>query len=725
VLVRGRLLSLVLIFICWNAISRTAHGTTITIRFEPDVLSFPTLDGGHAFPFVASMEDAVPGRGYGPLLNLLREYGAQTFRPIAPHFRHLTNPIYDRLGNEIELIDMTDDYVVTLAHQTNDVDQICQWLSGLPGIKVAEPVLPGEYFYVPNDEYFDLQWYLANTGQDITAILGPTYPPDTSRHCIAGFDVGASAAWDSLKAPGTKIALIDTGVLSTHDDLLGGIDYRSDSGDDCGHGTALSGTLVSSGNNEIGIAGLVRPNYLLADSSLIVLKNEVDCLPDGGLTSDQLGNLLDSPYYPDFLAINESWDQARTRWDYNSTLRDAHRNAYSAGLTITVASGNAAPWCGDPTPADSCLLFPSSFDNFVLSVSGMNCRGVAQYVQNTSTDLAAPSNLIVTTHKDVGGEQYMGVDTMAASGTSFSAPLTAGVAAMLLGANANLETDDIGHVLRETAIGITGQSHGHGLVQLDDAMDYVSQPNVVYHGQRTTYSSTHVESRYQEFKNVPGANSSSEQWETFWVRVYQVDISAPFSFPRTGETAVDAWPRKRLSTGFPNESKIDRLMLTGYLEVVPGSVSDNGCTLRTYTYKIYADSSSTTCLAWFPFAITGLGNCTAQTRTVRFDYSYIGTVGSGKAVTTSCTKTRIRTLERHHGIDLYAEGFLGRRGQFEIYDVGGRRIWNSGPLESTEGLHARWELQSGGQRAVRGVYFVRFRGDDGRVTNKKLVVLGR
>lgn len=697
----------------------------VTIRFAPGVISFPNQDRGFGADFEASIDDAVAGEGYALLLRTLESGGAATFRPVAPHFRHLPDRNYDHFGNEVELVDMTDDYTVRFTGVGVDAETLCEVLTDLSGIVIAEPQPQAEYFFSPNDDYFDLQWYLDNTGQDIGSILSGC-SSDTVEHCISGYDIGAPAGWDSVLVPGTKIALLDTGVLSTHEDLANSLDFRTATGDNCGHGTSLTGMLAGAGNNSQGIASVARPNYLQADSVLIVMDTDSNCYASGDAANAALATLAnDNDYYPDFLVANESWGGPYRKWSYPTTWRDARRNAYVKGITLTAASGNAAPWCNDAYQ-DSCYIFPAAFDYFTLAVTGMDCRGNQKGVDLPYVDLAAPSQKFVTTDEDTSGDDYEGIETDANCGTSFSAPLVAGVAAMLLGADSNLEPDDIGAILRKTAADISGLSNGHGLVQLDAAVQYVSSPKKVYHGSTSSYTGTYVESRYQEFKNVPGANSQSEQWQTFWVKVYRIDATAAFTCPRQGETAVDAWPRRRLSTGFPNEDKIDRLLLTGYLEVVPGSIDSSGCDLRTYTYKVYSDSTEQTCLVWYPLVVSGQGSCLSLGSNAKFDYTYVGTVGGGSfAGDLPSIFSRLRARRTPEGIVLTADGISPAGAEFEIYDVTGRRVWSSGVLRGNDGGWARvlWDRTANGQTVAQGIYFARVRSNGTVLSKKKILVI--
>ena len=81
--------------------------------------------------------------------------------------------------------------------------------------------------------------------------------------------VDFEAAWKVSNGAGVTVAVVDTGVLATHDDLAGsvlnGIDLADDAAakdpagtgkvDPAGHGTHVAGIIAAHANNGVGIAG--------------------------------------------------------------------------------------------------------------------------------------------------------------------------------------------------------------------------------------------------------------------------------------------------------------------------------------------------------------------------------------------------------------------------------------------------------------------------------------
>ena len=151
------------------------------------------------------------------------------------------------------------------------VEEALEIFQGDPDVEYAEP---NYYYYtnrIPNDPRFNNLWGLRNTGQ-----TGGTVDAD----------IDATEAWDITTGNGgVVVAVIDSGVDFTHEDLSGNIwintgeiggngidddgngfvddvrgwDFvldRNDVSDVLGHGTHVAGTIAATGNNNVGVTGL-------------------------------------------------------------------------------------------------------------------------------------------------------------------------------------------------------------------------------------------------------------------------------------------------------------------------------------------------------------------------------------------------------------------------------------------------------------------------------------
>jgi len=703
-----------------SAYSFASNETTLILRFQSGVVSFPGLDEGRGSYFTASLQDARVG--FEPLRTGLASLGVRRFRTSAPSFRHLPTPQYDRFGVEIEQTDLKDTYYVSFRCECDDGDLV-ENIKSLPGIAHVEKAPSLRFFYTPNDEFFDDQWNLHNPGGDFD-ILESDDCLEPTTDCSLDIDIDAPAAWELQRQPGGKIGVLDTGIYANHDDLDGSTAYGSDTQDPCkGHGTAVSGIIAGAGNNYFGIAGAARPNHSEAEEILVVrscIESPNPCAPDPELVEINLADFTEDEQL-DVRVVNESWGSPHYRFDYNTVQRDVHRNAYLEGLTVVAASG--VPACFDPARTDSCVVFPAAFDHMVLASPGIDCHGEPVSSTGSWLDVAAPGGPIVTTDWS-GGEAYQGKDQIEGNcGSSLAAPHVAGAAGLLLGADPSLGPDDVFAILKRTAMDLGDQGpdyvSGYGLLKMAAALELVTDPNEVRSGTTSQFSWSLIDSRQQRFRRVPGVNGDNEDWRTCYVRVYQLDIWAPFSL-EVGESIVDAWARPRLSTGFPDEAVIDRNLFGGFLGVVSSSITNQGCYLRTYTYKIYADPGYSTCLTWYPVAIPQEGICGGSAQIPRFNYAFVVT-GALPLAGPSPGANALRARMRDGTLVIQTQEMTGQA-EVEVFDAGGRMLWGRRFEASQDERSFVWPgAEPSG--VMSGVYFVRLKIDGKSVGSRRICVV--
>ncbi len=281
----------------------------------------------------------------------------------------------------------------------------------------------------PNDALYgaSLQWGLNNEGE-----LGG----------VADADIDAPEAWDTISdASDVIVAVIDTGVRYTHEDLAGnmwvnpgeipgngidddgntfiddihGINSIDDSGDpidDQGHGTHVAGILGAVGNNGIGIAGTAWNVKIMA---LKFLDAE-----GAGRDSDAI-ECINYAISKGARIINNSWGAE----GFNTVLEQAIRDASDAGVLFVAASGN------ESNDNDANPSYPSSYElPNVVSVTATDkydeFASFANFGEN-SVDIAAPGVGVYSTY--IGSD----LDYRALSGTSMAAPYVSGALALLIG----------------------------------------------------------------------------------------------------------------------------------------------------------------------------------------------------------------------------------------------------------------------------------------------------
>lgn len=294
-------------------------------------------------------------------------------------------------------------------------------------------------------------------------------PNDTQFGSLYGMQkISAPAAWDlSTGSAATVVAVIDTGVKYTHEDLAAnvwtnageinnnGIDddqngfvddfygydfFYNDANpfDENGHGTHVSGTIGAVGNNGLGVAGVnwnVRvmaikiydsDGYGTTSAMLINAYNYVRLMKNRGIN---------------IRVTNNSYSGCDEACGYDQATKDAIDALGNAGVLQVFAAGN------DNRNIETTPSFPASYTSpTILSVASSTASdarsGFSNY-GNVSVDLAAPGSGILST--------YLSPNYATLSGTSMATPHTAGAAALLASYNPSLSVASLKASLMNTA----------------------------------------------------------------------------------------------------------------------------------------------------------------------------------------------------------------------------------------------------------------------------------
>jgi subtilisin family serine protease len=297
----------------------------------------------------------------------------------------------------------------------------------------------------PDVEFAELD--RINRPADVTP-SDPWYPNEWYLPKIA-----APAAWSSTTgSQSIVIAILDTGVDSTHPDLQNQIvpgwnvyNNNSDTSDVGSHGTGVAGTVAASSNNGIGIASACWACKIMPVRVSDINGYATDSSIATGLTwaADHGARVANVSYI-----VSSS-----------STVTTGAKYFQGKGGVVTVSAGNNGS-------------FISSSDNpYVLTVTASNPSDQLYAWSNTGNnlDLAAPGEVYTT----IPGAGYTN-----AAGTSFSAPLVAGVAALVMSANPSLTPTQVQDVLKKSAddLGTAGwdSTFGWGRVNAARAVSLAS-----------------------------------------------------------------------------------------------------------------------------------------------------------------------------------------------------------------------------------------------------------
>jgi len=288
--------------------------------------------------------------------------------------------------------------------------------------------------------------------------------------------VQAAKVWNELGINGTgvTVGVLDTGIDTEHETLVGRTiatkDFVSQYEDNTpndghGHGTHCSGTIggTNSGGKHIGVAPGVQfvVGKIFGDSgstSVAAIMNGMQWItdPDGDPETNDFPRVVSNSWGG---PLNNRWEDIINTWR-------------SVGIIPVFAAGNSGPrpnTVGAPGAYKQVLSIGATDSQD--KVARFSSRGPVQYNNETyiKPDVSAPG-VDVYSAKPGGGFQNM-------SGTSMATPHVAGVVALMLQADPEIDHDRVAEILEETALelGAPGKdgAYGSGRVNAFEAVQLV------------------------------------------------------------------------------------------------------------------------------------------------------------------------------------------------------------------------------------------------------------
>lgn len=368
--------------------------------------------------------------------------------------------------------------------QPNRVADLSRRLNSLREVEFCHPNVLLDHVQCV-DPLFYKQWHLHNSGQD---------------RGLPGADIKILDAWRITKgSPSIVIAVIDpTGVEITHPDLLGNL-YRNegeiegnDLDDDCNgytddifgwdfadetgeltpsryHGTACAGLALAPDDNGIGVAG-VAPRC-----NLLTVRNPVDCFHEArafDYARDRGAAVLSNSWvYRDLCPVFGCVDRAITEAATHGregrgciivfSLTNRRVDNFAGPPTVqshpcVVSVGrctNTDEWPGCGFGNGTVLLAPS---NACVATDDSACQpsNLIGTLELVTTDLVGSSGLnsgsgALCACNHGSRDTVAGDYTRCFAGTSGSAPIVAGVAALVLSVNPTLNRTDVVELLTQ------------------------------------------------------------------------------------------------------------------------------------------------------------------------------------------------------------------------------------------------------------------------------------
>lgn len=319
------------------------------------------------------------------------------------------------------------------------LERVRDALSRNPQINYVEYNYLAEPSIAPSDTFYPYQWH---------------HPK-----------ISAPQGWDiTTGSNNVVIAILDTGVDPSHPDLSTKIlpgynfyDNNTDTRDVHGHGTAVAGTAAAISNNGSGVAGVAWQNPIMP------LRISA---PDGWATYSAMASAIIYAVDRGAKIINLSYGGTSS----SSTLQNAINYAWNKGAIVFASAGNSST--DIPT-------YPAACNNAV-AVSATTSNDTIASFSNYGTwvDISAPGLGIYTT---LNGGGYG-----SKSGTSFSSPIAAGLAALIMSANPSLTNRDVVEIMKMNAddLGALGFDpyYGYGRINVYRSLmavtNSISQPDI-------------------------------------------------------------------------------------------------------------------------------------------------------------------------------------------------------------------------------------------------------
>lgn len=302
-------------------------------------------------------------------------------------------------------------------------------LRARPGVRFAEPDYIRYACADPNDPYYATRQY------------GPQR-------------IQADLSWD-IWAPVQQVvvAIIDTGVDTTHPDLVNVLDRDANGDivewntltdtanalDDFYHGTHVAGIAGAQIDNGIGIAGIAGFNPSVPSFDSYVKLMPVKVLNSSGFGTDAdvaSGITWAVDHGAQIISMSLGGSSSST------TLSSAVAYAWSHNCVVVAAAGNSA---------SSAPFYPAAYPN-VLSVAATDqADDLTNFSQYGSwVLLAAPGAGIFSTLPTYVTHANKTLNYGSGSGTSEAAPHVAGEAAAIIAQNPGLTNADVDAIIQAT-----------------------------------------------------------------------------------------------------------------------------------------------------------------------------------------------------------------------------------------------------------------------------------
>jgi parallel beta-helix repeat protein len=539
----------------------------IVVQFKSEVIGYREASDYYLIEDIILENDNVRG--------VFDLYNAEYIKPV---FQDFVNSKYID-GQEVNLPSFSNTVLLVLLDEY-DVNNCVEALSQLPEVLL---VSPNKIDFVGNtedigvnDEYVEDQWWL----------VGSDGNPDVH--------INIKKAWDVVNYLGnhdTTIGLLDSGVWSEHEDIECTGDFVSCHHEPSGadvfhdHGTMVFGVMGATSNNGLGISGV--------NTTADVVSYDVNVCESNLL--HYLSQIESAASTCDIIITSQIQENV---YNHIIFIKKALIRATKMGIPFIAAAGN---------DAENQLKFPARYENVIaVAATGQSDLVHPGYNYGPGVDISGPgTNMLTTSFPEITDEPATSI-YVSPDGTSFAAPIVAGVIGMLHDVRPDLMAEDFQGLIQASAKDIEQAGYdeytGWGRVDAGAALSRLTSEYGLYLGSYTggatvIDSSDIFKALLVDFEETLGDSV------VYLIKRYELQKYINWSSDLNFTESVFCWGRHIETNGLNNiVSRLThgigslRMPILYNMNICTAEEMDmtaTGCTFSTYAYNVYSAIDTT------------------------------------------------------------------------------------------------------------------------------------
>lgn len=502
--------------------------------------------------------------------------------------------------------------------------------------------------------------------------------------------------------------MIDHGVQLNHPDLNGRISGDNPIASQYNHGTRVAGIIGAIWDNNIGIKGVNKYSPIISSNKAERPFSEI---------AEALVNLANQ----DAKVINHS---------YGTVYQGGEHNALTYRLTLAYLTQLGIINVGiTHNNGQQFSSQPSSFKG-VIAVGGTQNNDAFYSNSNYGhhVDVVAPAGF--GSNPTNQNQNIYSTSTNSSYswdvGTSFAAPQVTGLASLMQGYykeyyNNYIDVDDMEGLIRNSADKVRQDLYtytdgfnirmGYGRINMRKALDFIRSPyvmtksSIITGGGSSTWIGNNV-------CFITGANGLPNY--VYSIKKYAVTKTVNYSL-NPNVTEKYFWGNGKGVTGWYHPDPDVIAGNLGHCEVVPGSVTSNTITLRTYVYEVWTlapNGGQGDYKGWFP----------STPSNTTFKYTMLYKDPNANELNFGEESMIINNFPNPFNPSTKIKYSLKNESNIKIvvYDIMGREIKT---LVNEYKLSGNYSVDFDGSNLSSGMYFYKLVSNDNTLIVKKMLLI--